>query len=126
MQSFPAGNINNVGVRRSYHDGADRLRRLVIEDGIPGAAIVIGLPHSAVDLAYIKNIRLRGNAGGGSRAAAAKRTNHPPVQFLVSILGNLLRDAGTCQLRNQNTNEHTKDSVRSDHLPPSNPKSQTQ
>jgi len=72
MQPFAARDINNVGVRGGYGDGADRLRGLVIEDGIPGAAIVIGLPYSAVDLAYVENIWLAGNAGSGSRAAARR------------------------------------------------------
>src|ERR1700732_4327285 len=125
MQSFAARDINDVGIRRSHRDGADRLRRLVIEDGIPGASVIIGLPYSAVDLANVENVGLGGNADSGSSAAAAKRTNHPPVEFLVSILGNLLRHAGSCQLPNQTTKEDTQDSVESDHLPPSKPKSQT-
>jgi hypothetical protein len=51
MQAFAAGDINDVGIGRSDGDGANRLRGLVVEDGRPGAAVVVRLPYAAVDLA---------------------------------------------------------------------------
>ena len=90
MQAFAAGYINDIGIRGSYCDGANRLRRFVVEDRRPGAAIVVRLPDSAVDLAYIENIRLAGHAGGGSGAASAKWADHAPMQILISIFWNLL------------------------------------
>ena len=90
MQAFAAGDINNVGIGGSDGDGADRLRGFVVEDRSPGAAVVVGFPDAAVDLAHIEDIGLAGNAGGGASAAAAKRADHAPMQILISILGNLL------------------------------------
>ena len=89
VQSLAAGGINNVGIGRGNGDGADRLSGFVVEDGGPGAAVVVGLPHAAVYLRHVIDVWLAGNAGDGARAAAAEWANHAPVQFLISILGNL-------------------------------------
>src|SRR5712671_7508713 len=83
MQAFAAGHVNDVWIRGSDGDGADRLRGLMIEDRSPGAAVVVGLPDSAVDLAHVENIRLARNAGGGAGAATTKWSYHPPMQILI-------------------------------------------
>src|ERR1017187_8684513 len=108
MQALAAGDINNVGVGWGDGDGADRLRRLVVEDRRPGATVVIRLPYSAVDLAHVENIGLAGNASCGAGAASAKRADHPPVQVLISILGNLLRGTRCNGQENRDANEQTK------------------
>src|SRR5438046_1115106 len=95
MQTLATADINDVGVGGSHGDGADRLRRLAIEDGVPSAAVVIRLPDAAIYLADIKHIGLSRDAAGGARAPAAKRANHAPLQVLVSIFGNL-RPACDC------------------------------
>jgi hypothetical protein len=46
-----------------FESGADRLRRLRIEDRRPGAAIVIGFPYATVDGADVKDGRLACDAG---------------------------------------------------------------
>ena len=126
MQAFAAGDINNVGIGWSYGDGADRLRGFVIEDGIPGAAVVVGLPDSAVDLAHVENVWLAGNAGGGAGAASAKRADHAPVQLLICVLGNLL-----CECRAMRTEKPKRKSSRRKIAwevvtgPPETPNSQT-
>src|ERR1700730_9312990 len=93
MQAFTAGDINDVGIRRSNGDGSDRLGGFVVEDRAPGAAVVVRLPHAAVDLANVENIRLIGNASGGTGAAPAKGTDHAPMEILICVLGNLLCSA---------------------------------
>src|SRR3954469_6526992 len=93
MQSFAAGDVDDVWIRRGYRNCADRLRGLMVEDWIPGAPVIVRLPHSAVHLSDIENIRLAGNSGGGARASPAEGANHAPVQFLVSVFGNLRPDA---------------------------------
>src|SRR6202043_3403765 len=40
-ETFAAGNVNDVGIRRGNRDCPDRLRRLRIEDRPPGAAVII-------------------------------------------------------------------------------------
>src|ERR1700678_560163 len=94
VQPFAASNINNVGIGSGYRDGPNGLRRLVIENRIPGAAVIVRLPDSAVDLADVKNVRLGGHAGGSAGTASAKGADHAPVEILISILGNLLRGDG--------------------------------
>ena len=42
VQALAAGHVDDVGIGGSDGDGADRLRGLVIEDGVPGAAVVVG------------------------------------------------------------------------------------
>ena len=55
MQSFAAGDINDVGIGGSDRDGADGLRGFVIEDGIPGAAVIVRFPDAAVHLPDVKH-----------------------------------------------------------------------
>src|SRR4029077_632583 len=92
MQAFAAGDINDIGIRSGYGDGANRLGGFVVEDGYPSTAVIVRLPDAAVNLPHVENIRLAGNAGGGAGAASAKRANHAPVEILIDVLGNLLCD----------------------------------
>ncbi len=89
MQTLAAGDVDNIRIRRSDGNRADRLRRFVIEDGIPGAAVIVRLPHSAVHLSHVKHVGLAGHAGGSAGASAAKGPIIAPVQFLISIFRNL-------------------------------------
>src|ERR1700734_1505043 len=118
MQAFAARHINNVGIRRRYGDGADGLRRLTVEDGCPGATIVVRFPNSSVDLAHVENIWLTGNAGGGTGTASAKRANHAPTQILISVLRNRLRPTRRNRQENRSVNQQTKDELRNGHLRP--------
>src|SRR5258706_1225738 len=93
MEAFAAGDINDIGIRGSDGDGADRLGGFVVEDRVPGAAVIVRLPHAAVDLANVANIRLAGDAGGGTGATPAKGADHAPMEILICILGNLLCNA---------------------------------
>src|ERR1700733_2117528 len=87
MQAFSTARIHNVGVGRRNCNGANRLRRLMIENRIPGAAVVVALPNSAVHLSNIENIRFTWNSSGRARAPSAKRPNHSPVEFLECVVG---------------------------------------
>ena len=109
MQAFAASHINKVGIRRRYCDGADGLRRLMVEDGCPGATVVVRFPNSSVDLAHVENIWLTGNASGGAGTASAKWANHSPMQVLVGILGNLLRGTRWNRQENRDANEQSND-----------------
>src|SRR5580692_3841918 len=116
MQAFAASHINNVGIRRRYCDGADGLRRLMVEDGCPGATVIVRFPNSSVDLAHVENIWLTGNPSGGAGTASAKRANHAPTQILISVLRNLLRPARWNRQENRDANEQSKDELRNGHL----------
>ena len=90
VQSFATGDVNNVGIRNSYRDGTNRLRRLVVENWCPSPTVVVRLPYTAVDLAHVEDVRLAGDASGGASAPSAKRTDHAPMEFLISVFRNLL------------------------------------
>src|ERR1700733_2216436 len=109
MQAFAASHINKVGIRRRYCDGADGLRRLMVEEGCPGATVVVRFPNSSVDLAHVENIWLTGNARGGTGTASAKRANHAPTQILISVLRNLLRPTRCSRQANRKVHQQTKD-----------------
>src|SRR4051812_43283772 len=80
MQSFAARYIDDLAVRRSHGDRADRLCRLAIEYRLPGAAVVVGLPPPAIHLAHVEDIRLAPSPSRRARAPAAKRPHQPPMQ----------------------------------------------
>ena len=90
LQAFAAGHINDVGVGGSHRDGADGTGGLAVEDRRPGAAVVVGFPDAAVDLAHVEQVGLAGHAGGGARAAATEGTDVPPTQIAEDIGGELL------------------------------------
>src|SRR5271163_1511849 len=117
MQSLATANVNNVRVGRGDGDRADRLRRLVVEDRIPGAAVVVRLPDSSVDLSNIENVRLAGDSAGSARAPAAQRADHAPVQVLVRVFGNVCPCA-IGRKENYAARERTEDCMSSFHQDP--------
>src|SRR5215469_3222396 len=105
MQPFPACDINHIGVRGGHGDRADRLRRFMIENGIPGAAVIVRLPNPAVHLAHVENIWLAPNSRGGARASATKGADHAPVQVLVGALWQLRQNSSASQKEGQTHKE---------------------
>ena len=81
MQSFATADVDDVRIRGRDRDRADRAGRLLIEDRLPGAAVVVGLPHSAIHRADVEDIRLAGNAGDRARASAAKWADVAPMHL---------------------------------------------
>ena len=82
MQPFARGDVNDPRIRRRYRDGTDRLRGLRIEDRYPGAPIVIGFPHAAIDHSGQKRVRLARHAGDRTRAATPEWTHQAPRHVL--------------------------------------------
>src|SRR6202022_2611020 len=68
-QAFAAADINHVRIRRSNRQRADGTSGLIVKNRVPGSAIVIGLPHSAVVRRHVEHIRLRRNPGDGDSAS---------------------------------------------------------
>ena len=81
LQSFATADIEDVGVGGCHGDGADRTGGLLIEDRLPGDAVIGALPDPTVGRADIKDVRLRRHAHGGLGTAAPEGTNHPPAQL---------------------------------------------
>src|SRR5207237_6400223 len=84
VQAFAAADINDVGIGGRYRYRADRASGLIVKDRIPSAAIVIGLPHAAIDHANVKDVGLTRHAGGGFGSATAVRADAPPLKLAVS------------------------------------------
>src|SRR6266567_1413481 len=103
MQPFATRYVDDVAVRGSHGNSADRLRRLAVEDGIPGASIIGGLPNSAVHLADVEDVRLPGNTRRCARAATAERAHKSPMQIRAPTCRRRL--TGSRSLRKSNGGE---------------------
>ena len=59
LEALAAGDINDVGIRGRDGECADGAGGLRVEDGMPGAAGVVGFPDTAVVGADVKDVGLR-------------------------------------------------------------------
>jgi hypothetical protein len=78
MQPLAARNIDDVVVRGRHRDRPNRLGVLAIEDRLPRPPVVVRLPHPAVHLPDVKDVRLVRHTRRRPRPSPAKRPNHPP------------------------------------------------
>ena len=60
------------GIGGGDGEGADRSGGLVVEDGVPGAAVVGGLPDAAIADTDVEDVGLGGNSLGGLVRPARK------------------------------------------------------
>ncbi len=91
LEALTARDVDDVRVRGRDGDGPDRARRLVVEDGAPGAAVVGRLPDAAVANAHVEDVGLRWDAGYGPGAPGAVGPDRAPAhlgeELLVKRLG---------------------------------------
>src|ERR1700720_1934801 len=73
-QAFTASDINNVWIRGCERQGANRAGRWVVEDWIPGAAIVGAFPYAAVVRRHVENIWLARHTRNCDGAPTAEGT----------------------------------------------------
>ncbi len=85
--------VEHSWVAGSHRQGADRARLLMLEERIPRAPGVGGLPHPAVGRAEVERLRLPRHSGGASPPAAAQRADQAPPQRRV-VLGRHGRGGG--------------------------------
>src|SRR5439155_25758411 len=90
LEALAAADVEDVGVGRRYGQGADGAGGLVVEDGVPGAAGVGGLPDTAVVDADVEDVGLAGDADGADGAPAAEGADHAPAQGVVMLGGDVL------------------------------------
>ena len=81
MQSFAAADVNDLRIGGRDHDRADRSGGLLIEDRLPGASIVGGLPDAAVHRADVEHVRLARDTAQRTSTSAAKRADVAPAHF---------------------------------------------
>ncbi len=107
VESFPAADIDYVGIGWSDGDRADGLARLIVEYGLPGATCIVGLPDAAVDCADVEDVGVRWDTRDRARPAAAVRTDHSPLE--AGGQGGVCR----CQKRRADAKEENKSADRS-------------
>ena len=117
LQSFAGAHVDDVGVGRRERDGADGTGGLVVEDGLPGAADVVRLPHAAIVHADVEDVGLGGNAGGADGAPAAEGADVAPAESGVVCGGERLGgeqrgDAG----KQERSTKHSYKSIAPDAL----------
>src|SRR6266852_1745738 len=121
LQSFAAAHINNVRVGRRDRESADGTAGLLIENGIPRAAKIVGLPHAAVYRGHIKNVGLMQHAGDRHSAAAAKWPDAAPPHFgkerRIILLSPTSRGGGNAE-QNQSDQQKSPYECECLHPPP--------
>ncbi len=80
LEAFAGAYVDGVGVGGGEGDGADGAGGLVVEEGLPGAAEIIGLPDAAVVDADVEDVGLGGDAGGADGAAATVGSDIAPAK----------------------------------------------
>jgi hypothetical protein len=63
-------------------------------------------PHTSVIRGHVKEIGLSRNAADRDGATAAKRTDHPPLQFAIKLWVKLLSYRGSKRERNEQQESH--------------------
>ena len=81
LQTLAARHVDDVRIGRSDRDGANRLRRLIVKDRIPRAAVVSRLPNAAIHLPHVEDVRLARDAGG---SAGSPPRNGPIMRQRIS------------------------------------------
>src|SRR5215471_16293893 len=122
LQSLASTDVDYVGVGRSNGERADRAGWLIVKDGPPGAAKVVGPPHTAVVDAYVEEAGMAGNAGCADSSASAKWADHAPLHFAVEFGAKLLRRGWGRAQQEQESAQGQHENARYSHIPP--PKSE--
>src|SRR6266550_1346640 len=89
-QAFPTAHVNNFRIGRRNGKRSHRTDGLIVEDRVPGASVVGGLPHSAVVWSHIENVGLSWHAADRNPAAGTKWSDQSPMQFLKQFAIKLL------------------------------------
>jgi len=81
LKSFAAADVDDVRIGRRDRDGANRLRRLPVEDRCPRPAVIVRFPDTAVVDADVEDVRLLRHSGRADRPSATERSDMPPLQI---------------------------------------------
>src|SRR6185437_3451171 len=80
VQALAAANVNDVGIRGRDGNRADGAGGLVVKDRLPGPSVIVGLPHTAIANAYVKDAGLRGHAADSASASGTVGADVPPFE----------------------------------------------
>ena len=81
LEAFAAAGVDDVGIGGGDGERADGSGGLVVEDGVPGTAVVGGLPDAAIADADVEDVGLGGDALGGFGASGAQGSDGAPAHF---------------------------------------------
>src|SRR5262249_23460753 len=82
VKAFAGPDVDDVRIGGGNGDRANGAGGWAVEERHPGGAEIGGLPHTAVNRAYIEGGGLVGDASGSLRSAATKRSDVPPTKLL--------------------------------------------
>ena len=77
---FAAADEDDVWIRRSHGNRADRRCRLTVEDRRPHPAAVDGFPDTAIDRAEVEIVGATGYSGCRRHSPATEWSDHSPAQ----------------------------------------------
>ncbi len=83
VESFSRAYIDDVGMSKRNRNISYRSGGGIIENGIPGAAVVIGFPDPAIIDPHIKDVRLGWYPHPSHGAAGPEGAGQAVFQFLV-------------------------------------------
>ena len=96
MQSFAASHVYDIRIAERDSDRADRSRRLVVPDAVPGGTGIGRLPNAAVDRTQVESGWLAGHARQRTGATGANRPYFAPAHIRKEF-GIHLSAYGGCQ-----------------------------
>lgn len=105
LKALARADIDRLGAALRHRQAPDTSGWLVVEDRLPGVAVVGRLPDSAVVHADEKHVRLRDNPVRADGSPASKRPDAAPFQAVVASRGNLsASNRGERQRRHEKKN----------------------
>ena len=85
MMPGARADVDDVRIRGRDGDRADRAGALVVEQRMPGRAVIGGAPDAAIVEADVSHVRLAWHAGHGAGATGARRADLAPVHLGVDV-----------------------------------------
>src|ERR1051325_11088027 len=85
MQPFATANVNDIRIGWRNRDRADRSRWLIIENRLPGSAVIDRFETPAVHRRHVENIWLRRHAADRAGPPAAVGSNVSPAQNGIEL-----------------------------------------
>src|SRR5262249_4447549 len=93
-QAFPAGYINDVGIRGRNRQRADTACGLIVENRVPRPSIVGALPYATVVGRHVENVWLIRYSRDRYSSSRAERPDESPLQLLKKRGVNLRTKCG--------------------------------
>ena len=88
LQTFTAADVQHIRIGWRDFNGTNRSRRLRVEDRLPCASCVVGLPHTAIGDSHVEDVRLSGHTHCALGAAGTEGADLTPTDALNRTVWN--------------------------------------